>query len=263
MTAQPIDPIDPIDTEPGDGVRCVRRPGAVVTRCPCKACGKDRYRLKVSPPPDTLTAATERLRVYVEAGWDSWAISTAAGLPRRALEGSVTRVRRGETPKILHATRAALLALPEHPWQAPIPPHGTLPMPVGLRRGLRGLARAGHDTEAIAAVSGVTQAHVACLIAGVNERARVDTLAALEGAVERLRNRTGTSWLAAQHAEAQGWAPLSAWHGIDIRDPAERSLGNHQRADRSAARTRRRAKAKRRDPGPDPDPAPTEGRVTP
>ena len=200
---------------------CIRRPSSYWTTCRCPTCDIDRRRkaklartIGIERVPSSV--AWETVDHLLHRGWTGLAIATAAGTPRRSIEGALTELNNTGRRAIFGPTISARLVNYGKPTAGQV---GA----TGARRRLQGLAVQGWDLGRLAVVTGINESTLAAIRGGVTERVNVRMHDAIEDAVKSIGMRVGESVQSRQNADRKGWAGLLAWDDID--DPDESSTG--------------------------------------
>lgn len=197
---------------------CIRRPSSYWTTCKCPPCALDRRRkakrartvgIERVPSEVAWSVMDELLR----RGWTGQAIATAAGLPRRSIEGAITELRTTGRKATFGPVASAKIVTHG-------PPRAGQIGAAGARRRLQGLAAQGWDLERLQAEVGINASTLAAIRSGHTDRISVRKHDAVVAATERIGLRVNESRQARQNAARKGWVGLLAWTDID--DPNER-----------------------------------------
>lgn len=213
---------------------CTGRPGSVYPGCTCSTHLQrlaqtrstvyrgDPYRI---PPEDGWAVVAWAVR----RGWSPAALASATGLDV-ARAGILLRAwRDGHPGRLYNETCRLLLAMGE-------PTAGRVGM-LGSTRRVRGLYRMGWTPVGLRGRYGVSLVSLGRIVRGGTVQVAAFVAVDIAVMAERARFTVGPSADAARDAARRGWAPLSAWDGLDIDDPGV-TLARYPRGDRPGLRER-------------------------
>lgn len=203
-------------------MNCIRRPSSYWTTCKCPPCDIDRKR----KAKHARTIGIERVPSEVawsvmddllRRGWTGLAIATAAGVPRRSIEGAITALNTEGRRHLFGPTISSRIV--DHG-----KPTGGQIGAVGARRRLQGLAVQGWDLGRLSPLTGVNESTLAAIRSGVTDRVNVRMHDAIIATTDEIGMRVGDSRQARQNADRKGWSGLLAWDDIDDMDELASNL---------------------------------------
>lgn len=200
-------------------------------------------------------------------GWSSAALASATGMGVDLAKVLFRDLRRGHL-RTLHPETCRLLVE-----CLGAPTAGRVGM-VGSTRRLRGMQRMGWSMTGLHQRFGLPRMSLSRIVRGGDGLTLSAMVASdIATAAEWTRDRVGSCAEVAAAADVQGWAPLWAWTGLDVDDPALVLTGYpdtdrptptaQQAARRDARRAADRARAaRRRAAASEPPTGPDDGRET-
>lgn len=194
---------------------CIRRAHAFWTTCTCPPCSVDRRRKAKHARTIGITrvsseAAWSVIDSLADQGWTGYAIASAAGLPRRSVEGALTALNSEGRRTTFGPTTAAKIVNHGTPTAGQIGAHGA-------RRRLQGLAMQGWDLYRLEELGPLNASTLAAIRSGATDRVNVAKHLAVVGLTERIGMKVGDSVQAKQNAIRKGWSGLLSWDDIDDR----------------------------------------------
>lgn len=197
---------------------CIRRPSAYWTTCTCPPCRIDKARkakwartVGIERVPSDVAWAT--MDDLLRRGWTGLAIATACGVPRRSVEGAITKLNtEGRRCQFGPIIAARIVAHGQ--------PTAGMVGATGARRRLQGLASQGWDLRRLTAVCGIGESTLAAIRTGYTERVSVAMHNTILTTVADIGLTVGESKQSRENADRKGWVGLFAWEDID--DPSEK-----------------------------------------
>lgn len=200
---------------------CIRRPSAFWTSCKCGPCSIDKRKkaklartIGIERVPSDL--AWEVVDDLLHRGWTGLAIATAAGVPRRSIEGAITALNTEGRRAAFGPVASAKIVTHGRPTAGQV---GA----TGARRRLQGLAVQGWDLARLSPLTGLGESTLGAIRSGYTTRVSVRMHDAIEATTDQIGMRVGESVQSRQNAERKGWSGLLAWEDID--NPDEHPTG--------------------------------------